>query len=83
MLEITELPFKKWTRDYKTFLEDLIQADEPDVTDIKEFHKDDSVRFEIIVPKLRELASQEGAIEKKFKLTSTISLNNMVLFDAR
>ena len=55
VLEITELPFKKWTRDYKTFLEELIQADE--ITDIKEHHRDDSVRFEIIVPKLRELAS--------------------------
>ena len=35
-IEITELPIGKWTRDYKTFLEDLAQKDEID--DIREYH---------------------------------------------
>ena len=39
-----ELPIRKWTRDYKTFLEDLIQKDEL-VKDMREFHKDNTVDF--------------------------------------
>lgn len=35
-LEITELPIGKWTRDYKTFLEELATNNEID--DIKEYH---------------------------------------------
>lgn len=35
-LEITELPIGVWTRNYKTFLEDLAQKDEID--DIREYH---------------------------------------------
>lgn len=50
LLIITELPVMTWTRNYKTFLEDLAQKDI--VTDIKEFHKDNSIRFEVTVPGL-------------------------------
>lgn len=35
-LEITELPIGKWTRDYKTFLEEMAQKDEID--EIREYH---------------------------------------------
>lgn len=35
-LEITELPIGKWTRDYKTFLEELMTKDE--IEDIREYH---------------------------------------------
>jgi DNA topoisomerase-2 len=35
-LEITELPIGKWTRDYKTFLEELALKDEID--EIREYH---------------------------------------------
>ena len=35
-LEITELPIGKWTRDYRTFLEELAQKDE--IEDIREYH---------------------------------------------
>lgn len=37
-LEITELPIKKWTRDFKKYLEELAQRDE--VEEIREYHKD-------------------------------------------
>ena len=36
-IEISELPIKKWTRDYKNFLEDLMMQGEV-VEDLKEFH---------------------------------------------
>ena len=34
------------------------------------------------MPNLKQLLDEEGAIEKKFKLTNTMSANNMVLFDS-
>jgi DNA topoisomerase-2 len=32
---------------------------------------------------LNDLQKEDGGIEKKFKLTSSISLNNLVLFDSK
>ena len=77
-LEITELPIGKWTRDYKNFLEELATKDEID--EIKEYHTENKVHFVLKVPKLQEIIAGEG-IEKKFKLTTSISANNYVLFD--
>lgn len=77
-LEITELPVGKWTRDYKNFLEELAQKDE--IEEIREYHSENRVHFVLKVPKLQEIVRGEG-IEKKFKLASSISANNYVLFD--
>lgn len=52
-LEITELPIGRWTRDYKTFLEELAQKDEID--EIREYHEENRVHFVLKVPKLREI----------------------------
>ena len=78
-LEISELPINKWTSDYKVFLEGLMKEDIVD--EVREHHKDHSVSFVITVPNLRAIEQSEGGIEKKFKLTTSISLNNFVLFD--
>ena len=79
-LEISELPIRKWTRDYKKFLEELAQKDEIDK--IREHHSNSHVKFVLKVPNLKKIMDEDGGIEKKFKLTSTISANNMVLFNA-
>jgi hypothetical protein len=47
------------------------------VDDMKEFHKDNTVNFVI---KLKEEVDKLD-IYKVFKLTSSISANNLVLFD--
>ena len=79
-LEITELPISKWTRDYKNFLEELAAKDEID--EIREYHQENRVHFIIKVTKLQEIkASAIDAIEKKFKLSSSLSANNYVLFN--
>ena len=46
-VEITELPVKKWTRDYKTFLEEqMVSKDgDPDIKDIREYHAGNRVHF--------------------------------------
>ena len=61
-------------------LEDMMINGE--IEDLKEFHKDNTVDF--IIKFKEDIASIErepGGIEKKLKLTSSISANNMVLFD--
>ena len=67
-LEITELPVRKWTQDYKEFLEELAKpedkAAQPFITDYREHHTDASVRFVVTLPegKMRE------ALEERVKL---------------
>jgi DNA topoisomerase-2 len=79
-LEITELPVGKWTRDYKNFLEELATAEEID--EIREHHKENRVHFWLKVPNLQKIIDgKDGGIEKKFKLTTTLSTCNYVLFD--
>jgi DNA topoisomerase-2 len=80
-LEITELPIGKWTRDYKTFLEELADPKNGEfVDDIREMHTENRVHFIIRINNLDKIVNGEG-IEKKFKLTTSISTNNYVLFD--
>ena len=79
MLEITELPIGTWTRNYKNFLEELDQKEEVD--DIREYHQENRVHFVIQVPKLQEIMAEEGGILKKFKLQTSMSTSNFVLFN--
>lgn len=79
-LIITDLPIKKWTREYKNYLEELAQKDE--IKDIKEFHKDNNVKFVIKFKNtIKDFAINDDELEKKLKLVSSISCNNFVLFD--
>ena len=79
-LEITELPVGKWTRDYKNFLEELAQKDE--IEDIREYHQENRVHFHLVVPKLRQISEKPDGILKKFRLSTTISASNYVLFNS-
>lgn len=96
-LEITELPVKKWTKDYKVFLEGFLvdsvnetqkssnETQKPPETlvleDIKEYHQENNVCFII---KLHEKCQNftDKELEKLLKIETTTSLTNMVLFDA-
>ena len=78
-LEITELPIGKWTRDYKTFLEELAIKDEID--EIREYHQENRVHFILKVPNLMAIERKEGGIIKKFKLQNSLAGTNYVLFD--
>ena len=79
-LVITELPIGKWTRDYKTFLEDLAEKNEID--DIREYHQENRVHFELTVPNLEKL-EEKNEILKKFRLQSSISSSNYVMFNSQ
>lgn len=82
-LEITELPVGKWTRDYKTFLEELTDPKNGEIVEeIREHHRENTVHFVVKCNphKLEDICRKEG-VEKKFKLVSSISAANYVLFD--
>jgi DNA topoisomerase-2 len=84
-LEITELPLKKWTQDYKEFLEELAKPEgkkEPFIIDYKEHHTDTSVHFVINMSPEKMKEALDAGLYAKFKLTSKLSITNMMLFDS-
>lgn len=85
-LKITELPIKKWTQDYKEFLEKMIVGDAknpPEIKDFTENHTDSTVSFTITAEAsmIDKFETFKGGLMGKFKLTTTISTSNMNLFD--
>ncbi|CAB1111878.1 unnamed protein product [Ectocarpus sp. CCAP 1310/34] len=109
-VEITELPVRKWTQDYKQFLESLLPGAEDAkskdakgngkskgkgkgaadkdksptrcIKDFKENHTDTTVHFTVTMSMEDLDALDKGdGLYKFFKLESSVSTNNMVLFD--
>lgn len=82
---ITELPVKRWTQDYREFLEEnLAKGDKKKdgkalLADYAEYHTEKNVHFELM---LASEGTRLADLEKSFKLRSSLSANNMVLFDA-
>eukprot|EP00466_Bigelowiella_natans_P005266 jgi/Bigna1/57499/fgenesh1_pm.16_\ len=80
-LKITELPIGVWTQVYKEFLEKNLA--EGKVKDFKEHHTDNTVSFQLEFHDESKLASFEKiGLSKSLKLTGSVSVSNMVLFDA-
>ncbi|MED6185751.1 DNA topoisomerase 2 [Stylosanthes scabra] len=83
---ITELPLRKWTQDYKQFLESVTDGSpmvkDPLIEDFRQNGDDATIDIEIRM-KLEKVTTimQEGLL-KKFKLATSISTSNMHLFDA-
>ena len=80
-LHVTELPVRKWTQDYKEYLESLMKPEErsqaAQLADYKELHTMTHVHFELqalpgAVPE--ELPEQ---LLSKFKLTSKLTLSTL------
>lgn len=76
-LEITELPVRKWTQDYKEFLEGLIKPEEkagPAVlADYREHHSDADVHFTLQLLPGQMDACLAAGLHTKFKLTNKMS----------
>jgi len=83
-IEITELPIRMWTQDFKDRIVEIIKG-EKGVSFIKDYddyntHKD--VHFVIkMEDKQMTLALEEG-LEEKFRLSKSIATSNLVAFDA-
>lgn len=88
-IEITELPIRKWTQDYKEFLQGMLPGGEGkskiSLQDFREYHTEKTVHFSLKLAdeEMKKASSKEqGGIEKALKLESNISETNMVLFDS-
>lgn len=89
-LEITELPIKMWTTEYKSFLENLIYEDgDPFFSSYNNQSSDRDVHFILKikdVEKVKKMADTNykigvSMLEKHLKLVNYISVGNMHLFD--
>jgi len=85
---ISELPVKKWTQDYREFLEENLPKGEKKkdgsklLEDFVENHTEKNVQLELsLSPEGAKLLNKPDSMRTAFKLRSSISLNNMVLFD--
>lgn len=86
-IEITELPVATWTQNYKeNVLEALSNGNDKVkaiISDYREYHTDTTVRFVIsfATGEFERLLNEEGGFHRVFKLSSSISTNQMHAFD--
>lgn len=88
-LEITEIPIRKWTQDYKEFLEGMMpgttkteESAGHTIEDFREYHTENSVHFVVTLTEAKMKEAEQAGLEKIFKLKTSVSIQNMVLFDA-
>ena len=83
-IEITELPIRMWTQDFKDKLVEIIKAEKiPSfIKDYDDYNTHKDVHFVIrMEEKHMKIALDEG-LEEKFKLTRSVATSNLVAFDA-
>jgi len=84
-IEITELPIRKWTQDYKEFLQTMLPGSEGrskiNLQDIREYHTERNVHFSLKMTTEELAKAKEAGIEEGFKLRTSIAETNMVLFN--
>lgn len=83
-VEVTELPIRVWTDDFKGRLEEIIKAEKTAsfIKDYKEFNDHANVHFVIQMDEKHMKAALSEGLEEKFKLTKTIATSNLVAFDS-
>ncbi|KAI9710070.1 MAG: DNA topoisomerase 2 [Chrysothrix sp. TS-e1954] len=82
-IEITELPVRVWTQDFKDKLEEIIKAEKTPsfIKDYTEYNTPVNVHFIIkMEDKQMQIAVQRG-LEEQFKLSKTMATTNLVAFD--
>ncbi|BEJ16333.1 hypothetical protein CspHIS471_0509380 [Cutaneotrichosporon sp. HIS471] len=83
-IEITELPVRKWTQDFKEMVEAMTSGSDKipsTIKDYEEHHTDTTVHFKLhMKPEGMKAAEAEG-FDNRFKLTTTLATSNMVCFD--
>lgn len=83
-LRITELPLRKTTESYKEFLDKLCEDEKSLISEYESYNTDVTIEFVISLSEGTTFDSMDYEDWLKyFKLTSTITLSNMVLFDKR
>ncbi|KAL6567913.1 DNA topoisomerase 2 [Orobanche gracilis] len=86
-LRISELPIRRWTQDYKEFLESVSQgndkAKDPFIGGFTQHSDHITVEILVHLPVENLIAAKKEGFLKKFKLTTSINTTNMHLFDPR
>lgn len=82
-VEITELPIRTWTQDFKDKLEDIIKAEKVPsfIRDYKDYNTHSKVHFVIQLDEKNLKNAVSEGLEEKFKLSKTIATSNLVAFD--
>eukprot|EP00930_Biecheleria_cincta_P023601 TRINITY_DN17030_c0_g1_i2.p1 TRINITY_DN17030_c0_g1~~TRINITY_DN17030_c0_g1_i2.p1 ORF type:complete len:1542 (+),score=490.15 TRINITY_DN17030_c0_g1_i2:59-4684(+) len=84
-LEITELPVKRWTQDYKDWLVDQLPKPGSEkraaITELREYHSENSVHFVLSMTPDKLSEAERRGFEKTFHLKSSIATSNMWMFD--
>lgn len=82
-VEITELPIRTWTQDFKDKLEEIIKAEKVPsfIKDYKDYNTHDTVHFIIQMDEKHVKTAVEEGLVEKFKLTKTVATSNLVAFD--
>ncbi|KAI9733829.1 MAG: DNA topoisomerase 2 [Claussenomyces sp. TS43310] len=83
-VEITELPIRVWTDDFKAKLEEVIKGEKTPsfIKDYKEFNDHDRVHFVIQMDEKHMKAALEEGLQERFKLLKTVATSNLVAFDS-
>lgn len=84
-VEITELPVRYWTQDFKDKLEEIIKADKSPsfIKDYTEYNTPEKVHFIIKMEDKHMANALAKGLEETFKLSTTMATSNIVLFDAQ
>ena len=81
---VSELPIGRWTQDFKEFLETSLRKEEPWILDYENHSTDENVKFVIKVSDellFDNTYKSKDVIQDKLKLTSSLSLTNLHLYD--
>lgn len=81
-VQVTELPVRYWTQDFKDKLEEILKAEKVPsfIKDYTEYNTPETVNF-IIKMEEKKLAENEDKLEELFKLSRTQATTNLVAFD--
>lgn len=82
-VEITELPIRTWTQDFKDKLEEIIKAEKiPSfIKDYKDYNTHTKVHFVIQLDEKHMKTAVSEGLEERFKLSKSIATSNLVAFD--
>jgi len=84
-VQVTELPIRMWTQDFKNWLEEVIKGEKNPswIKDYTEYNTPDKVHFIIKMEDKFMVEALAATLEEKFKLTQSIATSNLVAFDGQ
>ena len=82
-VEITELPIRVWTQDFKERIVDIIKAEKVPswIKDYDDYNTHKQVHFVVRMEEKHMQRALEEGLEEKFKLSKSIATSNLVAFD--